>query len=97
MSKTTKRVTRTSEYEQVTETKCDLCGKTFPGDNWPTIHGGDNVCNTEVSMEHGWNYGSDGGDIAHVEFDVCPWCFNDILIPFFAEHGAKPRIYVREF
>lgn len=71
--------------------KCDLCGKTSGTGDWRPEGGSYNIRSTEVRMEIGSNYGSDGGNVEKTIFDICIDCFTSKLIPWMASQGAKPR------
>lgn len=86
--KKTKQVTKT-----ITETvhdlmQCDICKKTTARSNWKErVY---DVANVNISYETGNAYPDDYSTTSY-EFDVCPDCFKEKIIPFFAQFGATPR------
>ena len=80
-----------------TSTKCDLCSAvskhvtdSFEGENdWSERY---DVEDVTVSRKHGVNY-PDCGSTTTVWFDICPKCFQERLVPWFAEHGVEPQTH----
>jgi hypothetical protein len=64
--------------------RCDSCGKHLDGSV-------NTVSDALVSCQRGTNFGSDGGDIETLEFDICPECFDFYIVGLFRERGIHPR------
>lgn len=96
MSQVTEKYITTNEYERVISMTCDLCGKTIKTNQWDGERG-DNIMDTEVSIETGWGYGGDGGRTEKYEYDICPQCFRSKLMAWLETQGAKPRIVKRDW
>lgn len=43
-------------------------------------------------MKVGVDRGTDGGDSKKTSFDVCPGCFETVIVPFFATFGSTPTV-----
>ncbi len=70
---------------------CDICGKEqHPDGVWPEKYalrdGAFGVLDTEVSIEEGTNYPGDY-DVSEIEYDICPTCFKEKLIPWIESHA----------
>ncbi len=87
-----------SEMEEIVYIECDLCHKRAPNpdgteNEWLPKSDQYGVATTEIRMETGMRY-PDSGDMEVVQFDICPTCFKEKLIPFFAEDGGSlPRTH----
>lgn len=89
---------REIEVHRVTETACDLCGRTVAGDSWDADPGipDPNFDNSSqhshadvvVSLNYGQSYPETGWAIRY-EPDICPACFMERLLPWLREQGAK--------
>lgn len=84
MKRYEKKIRPAQEYESLVETLCDICRKPF-------TEGYGGVLETEVRMKTGYAH-QDGGSGEETEFDICPGCFKEKLIPFLESLGAKPRV-----
>lgn len=75
--------------------RCDLCGREAKDpENWS---GGScyEVDETTVRVEVKHREGSaypEGSFIGSKHFDLCPTCFEEVLVPFLESKGAKPTI-----
>lgn len=82
--------TRTEEVERkyLVSHTCDLCGRKAGDDDWCS----DSYERSEVtiSIEEG-EYYPEGGSAVETEFDICPDCFKNKLIPWFESQGVKPE------
>jgi hypothetical protein len=82
---------------------CDLCGKStrqmkrmnkdrsltpLAASEWSQGHY--DVNETEISFNKGENY-PEGGFGEKLEFDICPDCFMNKLVPWMKEQGSEPR------
>lgn len=78
------------EYDDVSTESitCDICKKTYPGIYWgrPSCY---DVLETEIKLRTGNSYPG-GGMGEKVFFDICPKCFEEVLIPLLATVGAQP-------
>jgi hypothetical protein len=82
-----------------TEVKCDLCGKVAPtpdeadsdwgGGVW--AKGSYDVQDVVVRYKFGSSY-PEGTFVDIAEFDICPDCFRDRLVPWLREQGAVGRV-----
>lgn len=72
------------------ETICDICGaKTSNDGNW--LDDGFEFEKTRVRLKRGWT-SREGGDWNEIEYDICPKCFKEKLIPFIKSlSGKEPR------
>ncbi len=86
-------------YETTVGTTCDICGHTVDYDAAGDHHEGDRHGWTRdsydiaaVVMKHqtGSSY-PEGTTVESSIFDVCPKCWEKVIVPFMATHGAKPR------
>lgn len=93
MSKIEKIVEVPATTRVVTERYCcDLCAATTKDTGiWPPASSSHAVNTTEVTMEVGASYGTDGGHMEETAFDICPECFTTKLVPWLESQGAKPR------
>lgn len=66
--------------------ECDLCKKQHK-DNWKS--GYFDSIEIDVNMRTGSSY-PDGGSGENYEFDICPECFKNKLIPWMESQGANP-------
>lgn len=84
--KITKRTKHTSEYDQVVKIVCDLCKVEYPV-GWSKDEHDD--LESEVNLKLGRSWPGDAyGEI--IEFDICPSCFQNRLIPWMKSQGAEP-------
>ena len=100
--KRTEKVQTTHEITRVLAVTCDLCGKAAKNPGSPWEEGWHERNEVEVSVdvrvraEAGTVY-PEGGDTRAVEYDICPECFHDKLVPWLTSQGAKAREVEREF
>jgi hypothetical protein len=71
-----------------TSTVCDLCGDET-ADSWRK--GAFDAGETTVEVVAGTRY-PEGGSGTKIEYDICPKCFMDKLIPWLESQGAKTDI-----
>lgn len=84
--KTYEEVKVTEKVKRHIFTTCDLCGGTTKG-NWG---GGFEVHEVEVRIKEGDTY-PEFGSGTEIEYDICPTCFKDKLIPWLESQGAETR------
>lgn len=75
----------TYEHDALVEMRCDICGRSadLKREDWGE---------EEVSVRHRIRkdgYFSDESFGEEIEFDICPTCFREVLIPFLRSKGAK--------
>ena len=85
--KNTETLKRTSKYEHVVSTECDICHRVYKGDDWEKESSYE-ILETEVRMKTGYST-PDGGSGEEIIIDVCPKCFNEKLIPYLKSLGCK--------
>ena len=81
---------RTGTYEELVETKCDLCGIEAKAGNWDSSSYGINETEIEVKIKQ--RKGEAFPECGHgTEFmvDMCPDCFQNKLIPWLISQGAE--------
>lgn len=82
--------TRTREYQATTAIRCDICGREVQESNWVESYWG--VEETEgrfyARRWTGEQY-PEGGWGEVWEFDICPTCFAERLIPWLREQGVN--------
>lgn len=83
-----KKAQKHSKYKYVVIITCDLCKKKSPDMGW-TEEGSCYEKETKVQMRTGRNL-SQGSFGKLIEFDICPECFIDKLVPALKEMGAQP-------
>ena len=71
--------------------RCDLCGRTAKGAWRQWTRGSFDVNEVEISFRDGSQY-PEGGSGTKTEFDICPTCFKEKLVPWFTTQGAQPRV-----
>jgi hypothetical protein len=76
---------------KIKEIICDICKNYSNGDTWPIIDD-NNILETTVEIKEGVSFGTEGGNITKINFDICPKCFKEKLIPFIKAFGNKPNI-----
>ena len=87
-------VTREERYDH--ELICDICGHTVKSieNNW--AGGLYEDCRTEVTFQEGHSY-PEAITGKKLEFDICPTCFKDKLIPWIQSQNpnvdVKPKDY----
>lgn len=86
--KETTKITQTFETEHVDSIRCEICKTTYKGSGWGKKSSFD-VLETTVSMVTGEVF-PEGGSKREVSYDICPKCFEVVLIPFLDTFGAKP-------
>lgn len=87
------------DKEVCVELHCDLCGEapkcpadspaSFAESDWSS--GRYDVSEITVSYRRGYVYPDDQSTTTE-SFDVCPKCWESKVVPFFAQHGAAPRV-----
>lgn len=87
--KNKKKIQRSYEDTITESTTCDICKKTYKGENWE--RGSYSVLETEVRFKTGSSY-PEGGMGEETKFDICPMCFEHKLIPALKALGAEPTI-----
>ena len=83
--------TKTCTYTEITAITCDICRRATSGEVWTN---GDKIYGagkTQVFLEIG-EYLPDCSNGELIEFDICPDCFRDKLMPVLQALGAKPTI-----
>lgn len=86
----TKKVETIYKRDVVESITCDICRKEYRYDNWE--RGDWSALETEVCLTTGNRY-PEGGSGEYIEFDICPDCFQNKLIPLLREKfDAHPRI-----
>ena len=76
------------------ERRCDLCNRKGPvgfhdDEDWDGgLYEFDEVV---VKRSHGECYPDCEGTRTTQSFDVCPGCFESVLVPFFESKGAEPH------
>jgi len=92
IKETKEKRTVTQEVTVKIEMSCDICGKVVNDDkNWVTPDNYNEFIETTVMIDAGYRY-NDGYDHTSRSYDVCPDCFNSVLIPIFTKNGAIPTI-----
>lgn len=69
--------------EVVERTTCDLCGTEIK-------KGRMRADEVTVEARDGTAF-PEGGSGTEVTFDICRFCFNNVLVPFLTSRGAQPR------
>ena len=82
-------VQRSYDEDFVVSVTCDMCKKTYTGSKWE--NGTFDVTDTEVVLKTGTMY-PEGGSGEELEFDICPKCFKEVLIPTLKNLGASPQV-----
>lgn len=75
-----------TKYEQLVETRCDVCGKTTT-DEWRT--GSFDAVEVVVKLKTGSSY-PEGGGGEETTIDICPDCFKTQLVPWVQSKGGEP-------
>lgn len=83
------KVHRSYDAEVVESVTCDICKKTYQGEDWEA-HLYD-VRKVEVSYREGEQY-PEGGWGTKMYFDICPTCFTGRLVPALQALGAEPTM-----
>src|SRR5688500_4648892 len=91
-------VTRTvpaTTRQEIASVKCDICGRAAKdAENWSGESRYD-IDGTTVEMKVTRDKGTsfpDGGQRTSTRFDICPQCFEQVLVPFLESKGAKPTV-----
>ncbi len=67
---------------------CDICNKTYNSHwNAKTYQ----VLETEVRFKRGESY-PEGGGGSEISYDICPKCFDTVLVPLLESKGITPSI-----
>ncbi len=84
-----------STREHLEKLICDICKRETKG-NWRTEFY--DTTNTVVEYITGSDFGHhDGGSEEKIEFDICPECFVNKLIPALKNLGAEPTKTERDW
>jgi hypothetical protein len=79
---------------------CDLCGREAKGDrNWDDRSSyvvDEAKVEVQVRHEEGTSF-PEGGLIKSKSYDICPTCFEEVLVPVLESKGAKPIIATTDF
>ena len=86
MTKNREIIHRQYDDNWIVSITCDICKETYRGQNWGK--GGYVEENTDVSFEYGYCF-PEGRSTKKIEFDVCPKCFKEKIIPFMQTFGAE--------
>ena len=84
--KVIKEVETTSTRKVLERTICDICGSSTKGDNWAK----DRYEVEEVEIR--FRRGKANPELAYgqeLEFDICPTCFMDKLVPWLRGQGVE--------
>jgi len=83
------KISRVVWTDHVEKTMCEICKTRYPGENWDAQKYGD-VRRTTISYERGtrWTF----YQTKTISYDICPKCFEVVLMPFLATFGAEPTI-----
>lgn len=69
---------------------CDLCGaESHHRDNWSDEPY--SFAEVEINSNYGDRYPNMEGYKTEVFFDLCPNCFDNVLVPFLKSKGAEPQ------
>lgn len=98
------RVVETKVFETpreiVVEVKCDLCGKkaglrrSDRGGEWS--ENSYEIREVKVEMRIGDSF-PEGSNWVATRYDICPWCFENRVMPFLEDAGAAPTIDEHRF
>lgn len=80
----------TREVEYIEAVVCDLCGAKTSG-NKPWAKGNHDAIEVDVCMRT-WKHWPEGGSGEDIQYDICPTCFRERLMPWLLNQGAAPRI-----
>ncbi len=76
------------ELERLIVVKCDICGKTSKN-NWKESNF--DAIDSTVFLRIGKNYPEGSwGEIT--EIDICPYCFENALVPWVRSLGGEPTV-----
>ena len=82
---------------KIVEHICDLCGKRISGDPITSPYVASNITH-EVVLKHKencyWDITHDT-DVSEIEFDICPTCFTERLLPILRCMIVHPVEYVK--
>jgi hypothetical protein len=85
--------------EKVVELICDICKKNIivvnaglDNNNWATNEYENNMQKVTIKLEDGNDCLGSGGESTETEFDVCPECFKEKIMPFIESFGSKPQV-----
>lgn len=75
--------------KEVSHISCDICGEVGRGRDFKGSDFGDGyeLQETSVIYKEG-NMFPEGGSGSQIQFDICPDCFTDKLIPWLKSQGA---------
>lgn len=80
-----------SQKEVVDFTTCDFCQKKIDPDTYA-------IEEVTVECQHGYSYGTDGGYVTDISFDICSDCFRNKLVKVLVEAGcSQPYIEKRDW
>lgn len=79
--------------EVVVGLKCDLCEKTVKRDRWgfETYEINDVLVSIKMHRKTGESF-SDCGFQQEQEIDICPNCWDEVIMPFLKSKGVDPEI-----
>lgn len=95
MKITEKRITPAREDVYQIGVRCDLCKREFQGRKWGKTSCYE-VFETTVEFREGTSY-PEGGCAERIEFDICPECFAQRLIPMLEKMGATPSVIEEDY
>ena len=82
-----KKFVPVKEVMKYVETECDICGD-ITKTSWRKKKG--DAVEVEVKMTEGTVW-PEGGSGLEIEYDICPVCFKEKIIPFLESLGAKQK------
>ncbi len=68
---------------------CDICKRISTSNNWDA--GSYQVCDVKIELREGCSY-PDHTHVKKTEYDICPDCFKDKVMPFLALLWAHPTV-----
>jgi hypothetical protein len=84
-----KKVHREHDDKVLTSITCDICKTEYPGTKWGRQSSYD-ILETKIEISEGKGY-PEGTFGTIINFDICPECFNNKLIPFLVRSGATVK------
>lgn len=97
------QTTVVSEVEFCAGVTCDLCGDSAPQPEETSVSygqgawakGGYDVDNVAMRYDEGSNYPHSGRSVEREQFDVCPRCWAEKVVPWMLSQGASPAKFWR--
>lgn len=89
MKKYTDEVIPARVKKRHTHTVCDICKRETKREGWANTEYA--ILETEVRIKEGTAY-PENGDGTEIEYDICPKCFSEKLIPWLESQGVKTEI-----